>query len=40
MELLETYFPELSDDQKDHFKALDGFYRYWNDQINVVSRRT
>lgn len=39
MELLETYFPDLSDGQKDHFRALDGLYRHWNDQINVVSRK-
>ena len=39
MERLETYFPNLSDGQKDHFKALEGLYRYWNDQINVVSRK-
>ncbi len=39
MRLLETYFPDLSDGQKDHFRALDGLYRHWNDQINVVSRK-
>ncbi|SEO06831.1 16S rRNA m(7)G-527 methyltransferase [bacterium A37T11] len=36
---LHTYFPQLSEKQKEQFAALDGLYRYWNEQINVISRK-
>lgn len=39
MERINHYFPNLSSRQKDQFVALDGLYRHWNEQINVVSRK-
>jgi len=39
MELIEKYFPQLSPSQYDQFGALEGLYRHWNEQINVVSRK-
>ena len=39
LELIEKYFPELSPDQYDQLRALEGLYRHWNEQINVVSRK-
>lgn len=39
MELIEKYFPQLSPSQYDKFGALEGLYRHWNEQINVVSRK-
>ncbi len=35
MELINKYFPNLSDVQKEQFKALDALYRDWNSKINV-----
>jgi 16S rRNA (guanine527-N7)-methyltransferase len=39
LELIEKYFPQLSPGQYDQFRALEGLYRHWNEQINVVSRK-
>ena len=39
MESILTYFPDLSEVQKEQFAKLDDCYRYWNSQINVVSRK-
>ena len=33
------YFPHLSTEQQKQFEALDELYRFWNAQINVVSRK-
>jgi 16S rRNA (guanine527-N7)-methyltransferase len=33
------YFPNLSTEQQKQFEALDELYRFWNAQINVVSRK-
>lgn len=33
------HFPELTETQKEQFKALDALYREWNAQINVISRK-
>lgn len=38
-DLIFKYFPNLSDQQKDQYNALFDLYRFWNDQINVVSRK-
>lgn len=38
-ELLRRYFPDLSDRQIDLFNQLEGKYRYWNERINLVSRK-
>ena len=34
-----TYFPELTAEQQDKFKALEALYRDWNAKINVISRK-
>ncbi len=39
MELIERYFPTLSEEQKKQIDALDTLYHDWNEKINVVSRR-
>lgn len=39
MELILKYFPNLSADQMDQFKKLEGLYLDWNSKINVVSRK-
>ena len=39
MEQLLSCFPNLSDQQKAQFAALDGLYRNWNAKINVISRQ-
>ncbi len=39
MDYLLEYFPDLSDTQRAQFEALDGLYRHWNEQINVISRK-
>ncbi len=33
------YFPDLTPHQRWQFAELDGLYRWWNGQINVISRR-
>lgn len=33
------YFPELSEEQRRQFEALDELYRDWNAKINVISRK-
>lgn len=33
------YFPDLSDLQKEQFSKLAELYRFWNSQINVISRK-
>ena len=39
MELINKYFPDLSDDQKLRFKMLKDIYEDWNSKINVISRK-
>src|SRR6188472_1122347 len=39
MELIQTYFPELSAKQLKQFEALGPLYKEWNDKINVISRK-
>lgn len=38
-ELIFKYFPELTDQQRERFTALDALYRDWNAKINVISRK-
>lgn len=33
------YFPNLTSKQRDQFSALYDLYKFWNDQINVISRK-
>jgi 16S rRNA (guanine527-N7)-methyltransferase len=38
-EIIQKYFPELSNEQRQQFDALDALYRDWNTKINVISRK-
>ena len=38
-DLILKYFPDLTSDQISRFSALDSLYRYWNERINVISRK-
>lgn len=37
--IIQHYFPYLSEEQVAQFARLDELYRYWNAQINVISRK-
>src|SRR6056297_2244906 len=39
MELLLKYFPHLTESQKKVFRGLYDSYHYWNQRINVISRK-
>ena len=39
MNCVEHYFPDLSENQKRQFAQLQDLYTFWNDQINVISRK-
>ena len=39
MELITTYFPELTTGQLDKFRQLEALYQEWNSRINVISRK-
>jgi 16S rRNA (guanine527-N7)-methyltransferase len=39
MELILKYFPELTDLQRKQFSELAPFYQFWNNRINVISRK-
>jgi 16S rRNA (guanine527-N7)-methyltransferase len=39
MQLIEKYFPDLTDEQRKQFAALDGIYRDWNAKVNLISRK-
>jgi len=39
MEIIWKYFPELSIQQREQLAQLPDLYRYWNDKINVISRK-
>lgn len=39
VELIEKYFPNLSDTQKKQFVDLEQLYQEWNEKINVISRK-
>lgn len=39
MELIKTYFPELSEKQLTQYEALYDLYTDWNSKINVISRK-
>ena len=38
-DLIEKYFPQLTDIQRQQFQNLDALYRDWNAKINVISRK-
>jgi 16S rRNA (guanine527-N7)-methyltransferase len=37
--LIQKYFPDLSEQQLQQYGQLPALYQHWNDQINVVSRK-
>ncbi len=39
MEIIKTHFPELTDAQLEQFERLKDLYQFWNEQINVISRK-
>ncbi|MBR6757770.1 MAG: 16S rRNA (guanine(527)-N(7))-methyltransferase RsmG [Bacteroidaceae bacterium] len=39
MELIEKYFPQLSEQQREQYTALGSLYPEWNAKINVISRK-
>lgn len=39
IEIIEKYFPELTDLQKEQFERMVEVYRDWNEKINVISRK-
>ncbi len=39
MDIILKYFPEISSDKIEKFKQLESLYIYWNQRINVVSRK-
>lgn len=38
-DLIFKYFPNLSEEQRRQFEALDALYHDWNAKINVISRK-
>lgn len=39
MELINKNFPNITEEQRQRFAALDALYRDWNSKINVISRK-
>ncbi len=39
MEIIDKYFPDLSTEQRTNFAQLYDLYLFWNNQINVISRK-
>lgn len=39
MDRIVHYFPDISEQQRHQFQALLALYRFWNEQINVISRK-
>jgi 16S rRNA (guanine527-N7)-methyltransferase len=39
LEIIKTYFPDLSSHQEEQFKKLWDLYQDWNQKINVISRK-
>lgn len=39
MQIIQKYFPNLSSDQINQFQQLQALYEFWNDRINVISRK-
>ena len=39
MQIIEKYFPDLTQKQKDQIAQLKELYTFWNSQINVISRK-
>jgi len=39
MQTIKKYFPNLTEKQLDQFAQLEPLYKFWNEQINVISRK-
>lgn len=39
LEIIQTYFPDITPDQTSEFAQLYDLYSFWNNQINVISRK-
>jgi 16S rRNA (guanine527-N7)-methyltransferase len=39
MEIILKYFPNLTESQMEQFGKLEALYKFWNEQINVISRK-
>lgn len=39
MEIINKYFPNITNEQRERFAQLDSLYRDWNSKINVISRK-
>ena len=39
MEIIKKYFPDLNDQQLEKFSQLSELYQFWNQRINVISRK-
>ena len=39
VDLIFKHLPELSEKQKNQFSKLAELYTFWNEQINVISRK-
>ena len=39
MDLLLTYFPDLTAEQREQFFKLGELYAYWNERVNLISRK-
>ena len=39
MEIINKYFSNITEEQRQRFAALDALYRDWNSKINVISRK-
>ncbi len=39
MDIILKYFPKLSEHQIEQYRMLDELYKYWNERINVISRK-
>ena len=39
LKIIEKYFPNLTDNQKEQFQQLKPLYEEWNSQINLISRK-
>lgn len=38
-DIIQKYFPNISEQQRQQFDAIDALYRDWNTKINVISRK-
>ncbi|PWJ43699.1 16S rRNA (guanine(527)-N(7))-methyltransferase RsmG [Sediminitomix flava] len=39
MQIIEKYFPDITEDQANKFAQLEELYKEWNEKVNVISRK-